>query len=116
MDLLINFAHQLNDLSLDLNCSAAPEGNTAIWQPVQAECSQKGFCCGLKDDSEVLVTLEHLSEFWTSVMPLAQARPSSRSKPSGHSQSKEPRVFTQLDPMGQGSFAHSSTSERLKQR
>lgn len=51
MDLLMNFAHQLNDLSLDLDCSAAPEGNTAIWQPVQAECSQKGFCCGLKDDS-----------------------------------------------------------------
>lgn len=44
-------AHQVNDLSLDLKLSAAPEGNMAMWQLVYVECSQKGFCCGEKDDS-----------------------------------------------------------------
>lgn len=44
------------------------------------------------------------------VLPLVQVRPSSRSKPSGHSQLKEPRVFTHLDPTGQGSLSHSSRS------
>lgn len=47
-------AHQLNDLSLDLMHSGA---YMAMWQPVHAECSQKGFYCGEKDDSWVLVTL-----------------------------------------------------------
>lgn len=114
MNLLMSFAHQLKDLSLDL--SAAPEGNTAVRQPVHAECSQKGFCCGVKDDQLGVYHPLTSDLFWGfSVVPLAQARPSSRSKPSGHLQSKEPRVFTQLDPLGQGSFSHSSTSEHLKQ-
>lgn len=49
------------------------------------------------------------------ILPLAQVRPSSRSEPSGHSQSKEPRVFTHLEPTGQGSVSHSSASEHLMQ-
>lgn len=95
---------------------SAPEGNMAMRQPVHAECSQKGFCCEEKDDlclSPFNMPLNYC--LGISVVPLAQVRPASRSKPSGHSQSKEPRVFTQLDPTGQGSFWHSSTSECLKQ-
>lgn len=44
---------------------------------------------------------------------MVQVRPSSRSKPSGHSQLKEPRVFTHRDPTGQGLLRHSSTSARV---
>lgn len=48
--------------------------------------------------------------FFFKMLPLVQVRPFSRSKPSGHSQSKEPLVFTHLELRGQGSFSHSSAS------
>lgn len=41
---------------------AAPEGNAAVWQPVQAECSQKGFCCGEKPNSSGPVTLYRVTD------------------------------------------------------
>lgn len=56
-----------------------------------------------------------MTELQLGFSPLPQVRPSSRSKPSGHSQSKEPCVFTHLEPMGQGPISHSSASEHLKQ-
>lgn len=52
-------AHQLEDLSLDLMRSAAPDGNmtSAMLPPVHSECSQKGFGCGEEDHRYVLVAL-----------------------------------------------------------
>lgn len=73
--MLIFSAHQLNDLSLDLLRRAAPEGNAAVWQPVQAECSQKGFCCGEKPDSSGPVTLYRVAELQLGVFT-SGARPS----------------------------------------
>lgn len=51
---------------------------------------------------------------FAAVLPLVHVRPSSRSKPSGHSQLKEPLVLTHLEPAGQGSFSHSSMSEHTE--
>lgn len=54
--------------------------------------------------------------FSVEASPLVQVRPSSRSKPSGHSQLKEPRVFTHLEPRGHGLLWHSSTSATFRKR
>lgn len=54
-----------------------------------------------------------MSFFFTSVLPRLHVRPSSRSKPSGHSQLNEPFVLTHVEPLGQGSCfcLHSSISK-----
>lgn len=54
-----------------------------------------------------------MSFFFTSVLPRLHVRPSSRSKPSGHSQLNEPFVLMHVEPLGQGSCfcLHSSISK-----
>lgn len=105
--------YQMNELSLDLMHAVAFKHHRFVRLPVHAERSQKCFRYGEKQAQLVKSRREkkkNLNSPQVEASPLVQVRPSSRSKPSGHSQLKEPRVFTHLEPSGQGLSRHSSTS------
>lgn len=80
-----------------------------LWKTTLTRDKLDNLCLQLSMICDWIIALLCIKE----VLPLVQVRPSSRSKPSGHSQLKEPRVFTHLDPTGQGSLSHSSTSGHL---